>query len=93
MEKMKGIEHGRKQAQMSRSPLPVDSYRIDLISLATNYDGMHEMLSFRESRLSLEVHGFYWELAMSSPSAYNVYQNSRLLERKQVFSINTRANV
>lgn len=79
---------GGQQAQTSRSPLPVESHRAHLPSLAPKCDDTCEMPSTREAWLSLQIHGFCWQLAMWSPSACPLYQNSRFPERKQVFSIN-----
>lgn len=51
----KGVDFGRNHAETSRSSLPVESHRTDLIAPATNYDNIYEMLSTREAWLSLEV--------------------------------------
>lgn len=77
----------RKPSTIFQGSSPVKSYGTHLISPAVNCDNTCEMLSTKKAHKSLSVQGFYWGWTRRC-SLPSTYQNSRLLEGKQVCSTN-----
>ena len=81
------------QAQTFKSPLPVESHGIHLISLATSCDNTHEMLSTKEARPLRKLIRDSVPIILIGgwPHRHPLigkYKNSRPQEGKQVFSRN-----